>query len=355
MCPSPAIFAACFLAVGILVLSEFAWSKEVSPHLSIPSAGWINYTTMTGFFLQDDPTTNASTFDYTTTNLGLINRTYPTDSPRSKRKLTQWEKFEDYVTYLNRHSARNVEYKVLYMGRHGEGYHNVAEAFYGTPAWDCYWSELDGNGTVSWDDARITPLGVTQAEVAHNFWVNSLKNAGIPAPQSYYTSPLSRCLETAKLTFSGLELPHKQPFIPIVKELLREALGVHTCDCRSSKSYIHDTYPSYLFEPGFAENDPLWLPNVRESNSQQVVRLTKLLDDVFTHDDRTWISFTSHSGSIGAILKAIGHRPFSLRTGAVTPVFVKAEWMKGNKPTSSIEPGTAPPTCTSNPTPSPTP
>lgn len=22
------------------------------------------------------------------------------------------------------------------MGRHGEGYHNVAEAFYGTPAWD---------------------------------------------------------------------------------------------------------------------------------------------------------------------------------------------------------------------------
>jgi hypothetical protein len=29
-----------------------------------------------------------------------------------------------------------VQYKVLYMGRHGEGYHNVAEAFYGTPAWD---------------------------------------------------------------------------------------------------------------------------------------------------------------------------------------------------------------------------
>jgi hypothetical protein len=22
------------------------------------------------------------------------------------------------------------------MGRHGEGYHNVAESFYGTPAWD---------------------------------------------------------------------------------------------------------------------------------------------------------------------------------------------------------------------------
>ena len=29
-----------------------------------------------------------------------------------------------------------MQYKLLYMGRHGEGYHNVAEAFYGTPAWD---------------------------------------------------------------------------------------------------------------------------------------------------------------------------------------------------------------------------
>jgi hypothetical protein len=31
---------------------------------------------------------------------------------------------------------RNVQYKVLFMGRHGEGWHNAAESFYGTPAWN---------------------------------------------------------------------------------------------------------------------------------------------------------------------------------------------------------------------------
>jgi hypothetical protein len=49
----------------------------VIPRLS--SNEYINYTTVTGFFLQDEPTTNPGTFDYvrythserTTTNLGI--------------------------------------------------------------------------------------------------------------------------------------------------------------------------------------------------------------------------------------------------------------------------------------------
>lgn len=71
------------------------------------------------------------------TNLGLINRTYPTDDEGDrKRKKTQWERFAFYVNRLNRDAPRNVQYKVLIMGRHGEGFHNVAEAYYGTPLWD---------------------------------------------------------------------------------------------------------------------------------------------------------------------------------------------------------------------------
>jgi hypothetical protein len=31
---------------------------------------------------------------------------------------------------------RGIQYKVLFMGRHGEGWHNAAESFYGTPAWN---------------------------------------------------------------------------------------------------------------------------------------------------------------------------------------------------------------------------
>lgn len=70
-------------------------------------------------------------------NLGLIDRAYDTDTEYDPaHEKTQWQRFNHHVVRLNRRSARHVQYKVLYMGRHGEGYHNVAEAFYGTPAWD---------------------------------------------------------------------------------------------------------------------------------------------------------------------------------------------------------------------------
>lgn len=84
---------------------------------------------------------------------------------------------------------------------------------------------------------------------------------------------------------------------------MRETLGVHTCDRRSSKAYIHETYPSYTFEPGFAENDELWVPDLRESDSAETKRSKELLDDIFSHDASTFISFSSHGGEIAAILR----------------------------------------------------
>lgn len=84
-------------------------------------------------FLQDEPTTDPGTFDYTATNFGLINCTHPTDSECDK-SFIQWRKFGYYVDTLNAKRGRNVNYNVLYMGRHGEGYHNATEAYYGTPA-----------------------------------------------------------------------------------------------------------------------------------------------------------------------------------------------------------------------------
>lgn len=96
--------------------------------------GYINYTTVTGYFLQDDPSTTASTFNYTLNNFGLINRTYPaTKYIPDHGYLTQWQKFAIQVEALNIEAPRNTVYKVLFMGRHGEGYHNAAESFYGTP------------------------------------------------------------------------------------------------------------------------------------------------------------------------------------------------------------------------------
>lgn len=54
------------------------------------------------------------------------------------------------ITELNKKADKHTTYKVVYIARHGEGYHNVAESFYGSPAWNCYWSLLSTDGNMTW-------------------------------------------------------------------------------------------------------------------------------------------------------------------------------------------------------------
>lgn len=112
---------------------------------------------------------------------------------------------------------------------------------------------------------------------------------------------------------------------------MREAIGAHTCDRRGTKTYIHNRDPSYEFENGFTEDDELWRADARETDAALDARMKELLDDVFSHDDSTFISFTSHSGAIGGILRVIGHRKFNLATGSVIPALVKAEKVSGSE------------------------
>ena len=71
------------------------------------------------------------------TNLGLINRDYDTKvNADSRLQETQWQRFKAFVDRLNQDAEPETQYKLLYMGRHGEGDHNVAEAFYGRKDWD---------------------------------------------------------------------------------------------------------------------------------------------------------------------------------------------------------------------------
>lgn len=189
------------------------------------------------------------------------------------------------------------------MGRHGEGFHNAAETFFGTPAWNCYYSELQGNGTVTWADAKLTDVGVQQATRVKKFWSHLIKDEKITPPETYYSSPLYRCLDTAKITFTGLDLPRRSPFVPIIKEFLREGISAHTCDRRSTKSYIKQNFPGFKFEKGFRENDPYWTELFAEPRANQDVRSKAVLDDIFSSNDSTYISITSHSGEIASLLR----------------------------------------------------
>ncbi|OIW28886.1 phosphoglycerate mutase-like protein [Coniochaeta ligniaria NRRL 30616] len=334
--------------VALAAQGSLAW-KAGSECTS--SYSYINYTSVPGFFVQDDPSSSTTNFDYTTSNFGLINQTYPTDANFTQcgAPATQWQRFAHYVNSLNAASPASVAYKVLFLARHGEGWHNAAETYYGTPAWNCYYSLLDGNGTAVWADALLTPAGVAQAVKANTFWRSQLSQQKMPAPQSYYSSPLSRCLITANITFGDLSLPAARPFVPTVKEFFREGISIHTCDRRRSKSYIHDLLPSWKFEDGFSETDLIWNGVTAEDSSGQYARSKVVLDEVFTDDEATWISVTSHSGEIGSLLSVLGHRSWSLSTGQAVPVLVKAERMPAPYPSKTIAAWSSAVTCAGPP------
>ncbi|KAJ5152054.1 hypothetical protein N7492_010349 [Penicillium capsulatum] len=315
-------------------------------------ASTIHYSTETGYFLQDETSTDASTFDYTAHNFGLINRTYPADRDlQSANSQTQWERFYHQVQKLNQGSPKNVEYKVLFLGRHGEGWHNAAESYYGTPAWNCYWAELNGNDTVTWHDASLTKAGETQALRAHTFWQSQITAQRIHTPDLYFVSPLTRTLQTANLTFTGLRLPKgSQPFHPLVKELFREGISIHTCDHRRRRSYIHTLFPDWPFEAGFNDDDELWNGVTAETSNAQDIRSRRVLGDIFfaSSKAKAFVSVTSHSGEIASLLRVLGHREFKMSTGAVIPVLVRAERKEGESLSSSAV-WTVSPHCTAPP------
>ncbi|CAD0027560.1 unnamed protein product [Aureobasidium pullulans] len=277
-------------------------------------------------FKQGLPDTDADTFDYAEENFGLIPRAYPSDETlEDVESKTPWQRFEHYVKTLNGSAEEGTGYKVLYLGRHGQGYHNVAESRYGTKLWDDYWARQEGDEHANWSDAHLTEIGEQQALDVAAFWRTALADAKVPAPETYYTSPFYRCLQTASLSFSSLDLPADRPFVPVVKELLRETNGVHTCDRRGPSSIIRKDFPTYILEPGLPETDVSWTPDRRETPVEHILREHVLLEQVFAEDEHEFVSFTAHSGTIAAVLGAVGHRRFALPTGGVIPIVVKGE------------------------------
>lgn len=147
----------------------------------------------------------------------------------------------------------------------------------------------------------------------------------MPTPQSHYTSPLARCLETTRLVFSGLEVAPDRPFQPVIKNKLRERFGEHTCDRRSTRSWIVSNYPEFKIEDGITENDEEWKADKRETENEIANRVKELLDDVFLNDNKTFISFTAHSGLIRALYSVTKHPEVWVSAGTMVPLLIKGE------------------------------
>ncbi|KPM39636.1 hypothetical protein AK830_g6936 [Neonectria ditissima] len=245
-------------------------------------------------------------------HLALIpGKEYPSDDPSSPDQR-DWVRFAAYVKWLNENSAENVVYKVLYLTRHGFGYHNKKHAEVGTVEWDSRVSFMNGDDKETWFDAHLTEVGIQQAHDLNAFWTDLIATDGAPLPQTLFTSPLARCLQTTQYIFGPLMESHGRPFQPVVKELIRERMTLHTCDFRRPASWIRENYPAYALEPGFAEEDAFGRDGHAETDAEHVARKQRALEQVW--DDAGCgevVSLTVHSVSKMSFCRAINAKSYN--------------------------------------------
>ncbi|KAH8106394.1 phosphoglycerate mutase [Phellopilus nigrolimitatus] len=265
-----------------------------------------SYETVKGFFAQDE---NSLAPKVVPERFGLL------DSSDDR-----WHKVLEKLKILNNESTK-VTYKLIFAARHGQGYHNLGDIKYGTEVWNARWAKLTGDGEIVWGpDPRLTALGEDQARDANALWKQELQ-AGIPLPAKLYCSPMTRALQTCQFTFAGVIDFSKRT--PLIMENCREIYGVNTCDQRRSLSYLRSTFPDFAIEDGFAEEDELHDPHVREELAHVTSRARLVLDYIFERDEEHVISITSHSEFINGLNRAAGHQPVALPTGGVLPMVVK--------------------------------
>jgi broad specificity phosphatase PhoE len=102
-------------------------------------------------------------------------------------------------------------------------------------------------------------------------------------------------------------------------------LGVHTCDQRSSRSFIANTFPAFRIEKGFSEEDELWKADQRETVEEHIIRSTELFTDIFDNDKSDVIALIGHSGTSMALFGAVGWGKIPMAAGAVYPLLVCSE------------------------------
>lgn len=90
---------------------------------------------------------------------------------------------------------------------------------------------MDGDGELTWGralqhlsfpvrlsdlpfpaDPRLTPIGEEQARNVHAAWEREILR-GVPVPQRFYCSPLTRAIRTLELTFEGVLPAHLKPLV----------------------------------------------------------------------------------------------------------------------------------------------
>jgi hypothetical protein len=96
------------------------------------SAEW-TFEAQYGYFSHDSDPETWKFRATTRPGLGLVERSFVTDADlltaegQLRTNVTQWQRFMRQIQHLNKQDPDNKQYKMFYVVRHGQGFHNVEE------------------------------------------------------------------------------------------------------------------------------------------------------------------------------------------------------------------------------------
>ena len=304
-------------------LEEYASKRDALP------LQW-SFSVVPGFFKQSAIDTDDGSYDALKDHFGLAKES--------------WNGLIEELRSLNESADDNTQYKLVFCARHGQGHHNKAVEIFGLDAWNDHYSHLgsatlpNGETIVFGPDPFLTSLGEQQAQFMNDAFKREISEFGCPLPSKLFCSPFTRSAQTLSITMNGITISKDgtdakvlagKPLSPLVTENLRETIGSHLCDKRSTKSIFQKRLSGwgFQFEDGFSEEDVLYRDDWREPISDQAIRANKFLQFLFSteeYKDDQIVYNASHAGEIKALLIATGHRQYTVPTAGMIPLLVKA-------------------------------
>jgi len=179
--------------------------------------------------------------------------------------------------------------KKLYCIRHGLAEHNINYLKYGLETF------YDPNFV----DTSLVEEGFKQAVNLGETWLNKKDPSGTGSNKKdielVVVSPLKRTLQTASEIFKDTD-------IPIISfELVREfPIGGHTCNKRSDKEYLMNTFPKINFDNIKEGEDYLWDPEKQESIHELELRINTFKKFIEERPEKN-IALVSHASFIGQL------------------------------------------------------
>lgn len=289
------------------------------------------FSIVPGFFKQSAPETNDAAYNSLDDHFGLNKESWST-------LIQELKKLNDNVS-----DPEKEKYKLVFCARHGQGYHNKAVEIWGLEAWDDHYSHLEGAVTPEGEELRwgpdpfLTERGENQARLMNELFRKEITEHGCPIPTRLYSSPFTRSAQTLTITMDGVclhkdedpkELLADERLRPLIVENLRETIGEHLCDKRSTATEFSKRLAGwgFDFEEGFSHEDIYYRDDWREPVNEQAIRANLFLQKVFgdCDNDDSVVYCASHSGEIKSLIVATGHRQYTVPTAGMIPMLIKA-------------------------------